>query len=40
MHDVDNGVMPLQLKDLFIPTPKFILIIPDLQFPTTFTLKN
>ena len=40
MHDVGNGVIPLQLKDLFIPTAKFIFIIPDLQFPTTFTLKN
>ena len=40
MHDVSNGVIPSQLKDLFIPTIKFIHIIRDLQFPTTFILKN
>ena len=40
MHDVNNDVIPSQLKDLFTLPQKFIHIIHDLQFPTTFILKN
>jgi len=40
-HDVNNDVIPSQLKDLFISLPqKFIHIIRDLQFPTPFILKK
>ena len=40
MH-VSNDVIPSQLKDLFIPTVKIHSYrIRDLQFPTTFILKN
>ena len=42
MHDVNNDVIPSQLKDLFIPPTKIhsYTVIPDLQFPTTFIIKN